>query len=138
MLLRVDGGIVNGVFDGLGPLLYALLDRQEKRALRQLMSAMPDVTSAAPDELTFLDNPKYVEAFSRSRAGAAFVDERMVARAPSRMALLLTPEPYKAFARAAQAFYPASPVTPRRAGAGSNRAGPPAMAPSRRALARLG
>jgi UDP-3-O-[3-hydroxymyristoyl] glucosamine N-acyltransferase len=31
------------------------------------------------------------------------------------MALLVTAEPYKAFARAAQAFYPATPVAPRRA-----------------------
>jgi AcrR family transcriptional regulator len=33
--------VVYGVFDGLEPLLYALLDRQEKRALESLMGAVP-------------------------------------------------------------------------------------------------
>jgi UDP-3-O-[3-hydroxymyristoyl] glucosamine N-acyltransferase len=62
--------------------------------------------------VTFLDNRKYLDAFSRTRAAAAFVDERFVARAPAGMAVLLTKEPYKAFARAAQAFYPLKPVSP--------------------------
>ncbi len=33
--------VVYGVFDGLEPLLYALLDRQEKRALESLMGVVP-------------------------------------------------------------------------------------------------
>jgi AcrR family transcriptional regulator len=33
--------VVYGIFDGLGPLLGALLDRQQQRALRQLTAAMP-------------------------------------------------------------------------------------------------
>jgi AcrR family transcriptional regulator len=33
--------VVYGVFDGLGQLLYALLDRQEERALSQLLEALP-------------------------------------------------------------------------------------------------
>lgn len=33
--------VVYGVFDGLGALLYALLDRQEQRALAQLLAALP-------------------------------------------------------------------------------------------------
>ena len=71
--------------------------------------------TAGPREVTFLDNRKYIDAFAASRAGAAFVDERMAGRAPAGMALLITGEPYKAFARAAQAFYPEPPVVPRRA-----------------------
>ena len=37
--------VVYGVFDGLGPLLAALLDRQQQRALGQLSAALP----AQPD-----------------------------------------------------------------------------------------
>jgi len=37
--------VVYGVFDGLGPLLAALLDRQQQRALGQLAAALP----AQPD-----------------------------------------------------------------------------------------
>jgi UDP-3-O-[3-hydroxymyristoyl] glucosamine N-acyltransferase len=84
------------------------------RAARLVADVAP-LESAGPEELTFLDNPKYIEAFSRSRAGAAFVDGRFAARAPTGMALLVTRDPYLAFARAAQAFYPELPVMPRRA-----------------------
>jgi AcrR family transcriptional regulator len=38
---NVTRPVVYGVFDGLGPLLYALLDRQEQRALSQLLDALP-------------------------------------------------------------------------------------------------
>ncbi|HEX4110033.1 MAG TPA: TetR/AcrR family transcriptional regulator [Solirubrobacteraceae bacterium] len=42
--------VVYGAFDGLGSLLYALLDRQEKRALRQLAIALPlDLSPDDPD-----------------------------------------------------------------------------------------
>ena len=34
--------VVYGVFDGLGDLLYALLDRTEERALTQLLSVLPE------------------------------------------------------------------------------------------------
>jgi AcrR family transcriptional regulator len=40
--------VVYGVFDGLGDLLYALLDRTEERALTQLMSVVPDDLGAEP------------------------------------------------------------------------------------------
>ena len=40
--------VVYGVFDGLGDLLYALLDRTEERALTQLMSVVPDDLGTDP------------------------------------------------------------------------------------------
>jgi UDP-3-O-[3-hydroxymyristoyl] glucosamine N-acyltransferase len=79
------------------------------------MADVAPLETAGPDDLAFLDNRKYAEAFAASRAGAAFVDERMAGKAPPGMALLIAKEPYKAFARAAQAFYPAKPVVARRA-----------------------
>ncbi|MGH2954419.1 MAG: TetR/AcrR family transcriptional regulator [Solirubrobacterales bacterium] len=43
--------VIYGVFDGLEPLLYALLDRQEERALAQLSDALPsDLGGRDPDE----------------------------------------------------------------------------------------
>ena len=82
---------------------------------KRLFSDVAPLETAGPEDVTFLDNRKYVDVFVHSRAGAAFIDERFAARAPAGMALLVTMEPYKAFARAAQAFYPAPPVVPRRA-----------------------
>jgi UDP-3-O-[3-hydroxymyristoyl] glucosamine N-acyltransferase len=81
---------------------------------RRFLDVAP-LETAGPDDVTFLDNRKYLDEFTRSRAGAAFVDERLADRAPAGMALLLAGDPYKAFARAAQAFYPAAPGRPRRA-----------------------
>jgi UDP-3-O-[3-hydroxymyristoyl] glucosamine N-acyltransferase len=81
----------------------------------RLMTDVAPLETAGPDDVTFLDNRKYAGAFAASLAGASFVDERMADRAPAGMALLIAGEPYKAFARAAQAFYPAKPVLPRRA-----------------------
>src|SRR5918997_6713239 len=108
-------------FDRAGPHRLAVLAELSGARLLdpadggRLVGDVAPLETAGPDEVTFLDNRKYTDAFTRSRAGAAFVDERVVDKAPPGMALLIAREPYKAFARAAQAFYPAKPVTARRA-----------------------
>jgi UDP-3-O-[3-hydroxymyristoyl] glucosamine N-acyltransferase len=81
----------------------------------RVMADVAPLETAGPDDVAFLDNRKYADAFAASRAGAAFIDERMAGKAPAGMALLISREPYKAFARAAQAFYPEKPVVPQRA-----------------------
>jgi UDP-3-O-[3-hydroxymyristoyl] glucosamine N-acyltransferase len=63
--------------------------------------------TAGPTQVTFLANPKYVSAFERTGAGAAFVHPDQASKAPAGMTLLVTTNPYIAFARAAQKFYPA-------------------------------
>jgi len=88
--------------------------RDAASAARSVADVAP-LETAGPDDLTFLDNRKYVDAFAQSRAGAAFVSERLADRAPPGMALLIARDPYKAYARAAQAFYPAPPLASGRA-----------------------
>ncbi len=63
-----------------------------------------DEASAA--DVSFLDNRKYTENFRRSSAGACIVAPDVVDQAPDGMALLVTPEPYHAYARVAAMFYP--------------------------------
>jgi UDP-3-O-[3-hydroxymyristoyl] glucosamine N-acyltransferase len=63
--------------------------------------------TAGPTHVTFLANPKYVAAFSASKAGVAFVHPDQAHRAPAGMTLLVTTNPYIGFARAARRFYPA-------------------------------
>ncbi|HWB47677.1 MAG TPA: UDP-3-O-(3-hydroxymyristoyl)glucosamine N-acyltransferase [Stellaceae bacterium] len=82
---------------------------------QQLIEDVAPLETAGPTDVTFLDNRKYIDAFAKSRAGAAFVSASMAPRAPAGMTLLVTREPYKAFARAVQAFYPPLPVVPSRA-----------------------
>ena len=108
-------------FDRAGPhslaALAALTGAQliEAAEGERLVADVAPLETAGPDDLTFLDNRKYIDAFSRCRAGAAFVEERLAARAPPGMARFVTADPYKAFARAAQAFYPVKPIVPRQA-----------------------
>jgi UDP-3-O-[3-hydroxymyristoyl] glucosamine N-acyltransferase len=108
-------------FDRAGPFSLDALAALSGASLRdpkggeRLFADVAPLETAGPQDLTFLDNRKYLEAFARSRAGAAFVADRAIGKAPAGMALLIAKDPYKAFARAAQAFYPVKPVTPRRA-----------------------
>jgi UDP-3-O-[3-hydroxymyristoyl] glucosamine N-acyltransferase len=81
----------------------------------RLVEDVAPLETAGPGDVTFLDNRKYTDVFLKSHAGAAFVTEAMAARAPAGMALLVSREPYKAFAHAVQAFYPPQPVVPFRA-----------------------
>lgn len=61
---------------------------------------------AGPDDLSFLDNPKYKDAFRASSAGACIVAQSAVADAPAGMALLISSNPYRSYALAATLFYP--------------------------------
>ncbi|MEQ8664495.1 MAG: UDP-3-O-(3-hydroxymyristoyl)glucosamine N-acyltransferase [Rhodospirillales bacterium] len=63
------------------------------------------LSSAGPDDVSFLDNKKYVDAFVASGAGACIVEPSFADRAPEGMALLVTPQPYHAYARVAAAFH---------------------------------
>ncbi len=67
------------------------------------VSALKD---AQKNHLSFLDNIKYKSDFIETAAGACFVLPEMVEYAPDGVVCLITPSPYKAYALAAQAFYP--------------------------------
>jgi UDP-3-O-[3-hydroxymyristoyl] glucosamine N-acyltransferase len=62
--------------------------------------------TAGPDDVSFLDNRRYIDAFIGSRAGACLVRQEFVDRAPAGMALLLTERPYHGYAGVARAFHP--------------------------------
>ncbi len=67
---------------------------------------------AGADHISFLDNKKYVEAFTVSKAGACLVHRSLAHKAPAGMALLLCDDPYRAYAIVATAFYARPPVVP--------------------------
>jgi len=68
--------------------------------------------TAGPEALTWLDNRKYIDQFRTTRAGAVFVQPALAKGAPPAATLLLTEQPYRAYAVAAQAFYPEAPPAP--------------------------
>ncbi len=77
------GADANRVFDDVGPLQMA-----------------------GPTHFSFLDNRAYVAAFEASQAGGCVVHPTLAGRAPAGMALLVSNDPYRAYARVATAFYP--------------------------------
>ena len=68
--------------------------------------------AAGAAEVSFLDNKKYVASFQASKAGLAVIAAEMVDKAPAGMALLVAKDPYRAYAKIAQAFYPVRPPEP--------------------------
>jgi len=81
-------GVIAGVTSSEKFVDIAPLDRAEK------------------NQISFFDNPKYISQFEKSSAGACFVKEKYADKAPKGMILLVTPDPYRAYALLAQAFYP--------------------------------
>jgi len=71
-----------------------------------ILSDVSPLDTATADDLTFLDNTKYLDALADSRAGACIMHAKNADRAPAGMSLLFSDAPYKAYALAAQAFYP--------------------------------
>lgn len=67
---------------------------------------------AGPRDLSFLDNVKYKDNFKNTKAGACIVSEEMADFAPENCQLLISKSPYKSYALAAQAFYPAEYPNP--------------------------
>jgi UDP-3-O-[3-hydroxymyristoyl] glucosamine N-acyltransferase len=61
---------------------------------------------AGEGQLAFLDNPKYVDDFKTTKASACLVHPDRIGMAPAGIALIVTKAPYKAYALAAQMFYP--------------------------------
>src|SRR5262249_43929398 len=78
---------------------------------RVLHDVAPLETATGRD-LSFLDNRRYVDRFRETRAGAVIVNPKLASEAPKGTTLLVTPQPYRAYALAAQAFYPEPPPRP--------------------------
>jgi UDP-3-O-[3-hydroxymyristoyl] glucosamine N-acyltransferase len=72
----------------------------------RMVNDIAPLDAAGPTHLSFLDNPKYVGAFEATAAGACLVHPRYAERAPKGVSLLLSTDPYRAYALASQLFYP--------------------------------
>lgn len=83
----------------------------EKAEAREFSDVSP-LDTAAAHHVSFLDNTKYLDAFAASKAGACFVRRKFVNRAPKTMVLLVTEDPYTAYALTAQRFYPQAGIEP--------------------------
>jgi UDP-3-O-[3-hydroxymyristoyl] glucosamine N-acyltransferase len=71
-----------------------------------LLDDVAPLETAGPGHISFLANMRYAEVFAASAAGAVFVHPAVVKKAPAAMTLLVSQNPYLAFAKAAHAFHP--------------------------------
>lgn len=100
-------------FAKAGPFTLAEIARRAGAELAAGVDGAMPVVDVAPldragaDHLSFLDNKKYLQAFGVSKAGACIVHPALADKAPAGMALLLSLDPYRSYAKAASAFYPA-------------------------------
>jgi UDP-3-O-[3-hydroxymyristoyl] glucosamine N-acyltransferase len=74
---------------------------------RRIGNIAPLDTARARD-ITFLDNAKYLDALTVTRAGACLLAPRFETAAPKRLAVLVTAEPYRAFIAVARALFPSA------------------------------
>ena len=72
----------------------------------QTFADVKALSEAGPEDVSFLDNKRYADTFSKSEAGACVVEAAYADRAPSGMALLVSDAPYLGYALIAAAFYP--------------------------------
>ena len=62
--------------------------------------------AASENTITFYANKSYVNALKATQAAAVILDKESLVTAPSGCALLVSPFPYRAYARIAAHFYP--------------------------------
>ena len=96
----------NGPFTAadLAAITGATLARSEDGS--RALSDVAPLDRANVTDASFFDNNRYIEQFLNSKAGACFTRIKYAEQAPKTMALLITEDPYRCYALAAQKFYP--------------------------------
>ena len=76
--------------------------------LDRAITNIAPLDSAGAGDLTFFDNPKYLDELAGTRAGACLLAPRFAGKAPPRLAVLTVREPYGAFVAIARTLFPDS------------------------------
>ncbi len=103
-------------FSVSGPFTVAELAETAQADLLDGADGSKNITEIAPleaaggDAISFIDNRRYIEAFTKTGAGACIAAPKLAERAPPGTSILLSETPYLAFARVARAFYPSPTV----------------------------
>eukprot|EP01037_Dinobryon_pediforme_P001348 gene1348-1365_t len=78
----------------------------------RMFRGVAPLQTAGEEQISFLDNRKYISALAASRAGAVIVHPEMTGHVPAGCAALVTREPYIGWARVSALFHPPPPQTP--------------------------
>ena len=109
-----------GFFDRRGPFALAELTRHSGSTLSPecdgttLVQDVRPLDQAGPDDLTFIDNRKYLDALGATRAGFCLVAPSLAGRVPKSTKALTAANPYRSFALCLQLYY-ADAMTPKAA-----------------------
>jgi UDP-3-O-[3-hydroxymyristoyl] glucosamine N-acyltransferase len=105
----------SGFFRRSGPHSLAVVAstaRGVAEKLELLLEGVAPLHTAGPNEVSFLDNRRYLSALDQTLAGAVIVHPDLAGRVPATAVAIATSEPYAAWARVAALFYPIPPPFP--------------------------
>jgi UDP-3-O-[3-hydroxymyristoyl] glucosamine N-acyltransferase len=101
-----------GFYDRAGPFPLGRIAAESgaelgdpARAAAEARDIRP-LSAAGPEDVAFIDNPRYLPDLDATQALACFVAQKYAARVPAGTVALITPEPYRAYATALAMFYP--------------------------------
>ncbi len=100
-----------GFFDRSGPFPLSMVAQTALADLSEgatefVVRDIRPLSDACPDDVTFLDNRKYLPQLAETKAGACFVSPALAAKVPPGTLPLASKSPYHSFALALQLFYP--------------------------------
>ncbi|MEP0943806.1 MAG: UDP-3-O-(3-hydroxymyristoyl)glucosamine N-acyltransferase [Rhizobiaceae bacterium] len=72
------------------------------------VTSVSPIEAAQPGSLTFIDNPKYVEALAATKAAAVICAQRYVEALPDGVVALVSSQPYNSFAMAMGVLFPSA------------------------------
>jgi len=78
----------------------------------RLFSAVAPLQVAGPEDVSFLDNKKYLPALRDTKAGAVLVHPDLAGEVPATCIAIATPQPYVAWAKICALFHPLPPARP--------------------------
>jgi UDP-3-O-[3-hydroxymyristoyl] glucosamine N-acyltransferase len=102
-------------FQRAGPYsLAAVADAAGAQAppRRLMFRGVAPLAAAGVQDVSFLDNRKYLAALEKTRAGAVIVHPDLADKVPPSAVPILTPDVYAAWARVATLFHPLPPAIP--------------------------
>ena len=102
-------------FQRVGPFsVAAVADAAEAECppRRLMLHGVAPLQTAGAQDVSFLDNRKYLSAMIATGAGAVIVHPDLASKVPATAVPIVTQEPYAAWARVAALFHPAPPSQP--------------------------
>ncbi len=81
-------------------------DFKQEEVMKKLINSVEPLDRATEGDLTFLHNKKYASIVASSHASICILQENFLEYVPSHMIALVAKDPYLAYAKVANAFYP--------------------------------